>query len=132
MTIDNNDIILLIDMKVDNKIYCNGQILFDDLDNNETFHEYKIYRNFNVNGDLFIDGNIIINNNIYSKEKIYKNIKYISDNEINKTMTIKCHCFKIGSKFTSKDNFIFTTNSDVLSNLRGLKINKLRKNAIKH
>ena len=132
----NSDVYLQGNLQVD-FICCTGKILFEDLSNRFEDDEQKkidmgmsnLYQwtNSMVANDLLIDGNIIFNEGIYSEEEIYEKIKLISDIHP-KMMTIRCDNFLMSNKIISKDNYIHTTNNEVVMKLRKMKINKLKKN----
>ena len=132
----NSDLYLKGNLEVDT-IYCTGQILFEDLSPRFEHDEQKkwdtgfsnLYQwsNSMITNDLIIDGNIIFNKDIYSEEEIFEKIKLASNNHP-KMMTIRCDNFLMNHKLISKDNYIHTTNSEVIIKLRQMKIKKIKKN----
>jgi hypothetical protein len=132
----NSDVYLRGNLEVDS-VCCTGQILFEDLGNRFENDEHKkmdtgmsnLYEwtNSMIAKDLLIDGNIIFNEGIYSEEEIFEKIKLIS-NLHPKMMTIRCDNFLMSNKIISKDNYIHTTNNEVLGKLRKMKIKKIKNN----
>jgi len=130
------DVYLSGDLEVDS-IYCSGNILFQDLGDRFEADEYQkketglsnlqCWNNSMIAKDLFIEGNIIFNEGIYSEDDIFQKIR-VAPVVNTKMMTITCDNFLMNSKITSKDNYIHTTNNDVVVKLRKMKINKLKKN----
>ena len=137
--ISDNNVYLSCDLIVEYSLFCSGKILFEDISDRIEQAEYdKIETgtsslnynssgNMTASGSLFIDGNIVLNENIYHKEDIYEVIRIVSSDEINpKTFTIKCVNFIVGKNFKSEDNYIHTTNHELLLKLRQMKIKKIK------
>lgn len=132
----NSDVYLQGNLEVDS-ICCSGQILFEDLGNRfENDEQKKIdtgmsnlyqWNNSMIAKDLLIEGNIIFNEGVYSEEEIFEKVK-LATNTHPKMMTIRCDNFLMDRKIISKDNYIHTTNNEVIVKLRKMKINKLKKN----
>lgn len=132
----NSDLYLKGNLEVDT-IYCTGQILFEDLSPRFEHDEQKkwdtgfsnLYQwsNSMITNDLIIDGNIIFNKDIYSEEEIFEKVKLASHNHP-KMMTIRCDNFLMNHKLIVKDNYIHTTNREVITRLRQMKIKKIKKN----
>ena len=133
-----NDVYLQGHMIINNNLYCNGVIFFEDISDlirnqygmTESIHIGLEKSDYMISvGDLFIDGNIVFNKNNFSSEDIYEKVKIISDNIIHpKTNTIKCKNFFINGDISIKNNTIFVTDGRVISKLRELKIKKFKKN----
>ena len=139
MMMNDNDVFLSGELEVDKSIYCNGNILFEDLSNmiqTKNMEHYNLSSlslyddngGMKIFGDLFIEGNIIFDKTLYPKDSVYEKIKFTNHKITPKTISIKCGNFMIGNKFKSSDNYIHTDNSDIITQLRKMKIKKLKKN----
>ena len=133
----DSDVYVSGDISVD-KIYCSGNILIEDLGNRYEEHEYQRIKTGASNlhhwsntitaNELFIEGNIIFNERIYNENDVFQLINCTIDDINPKIVTIRCNNFLMGHKLIIKENYIHTTNNEVVTKLRQLKINKLKKN----
>jgi len=139
MMMNDNDVFLSGELEVDKSIYCNGEILFEDLSdivqtkdmehyNLSTLSLYDDDGGMKIFGDLFIDGNIIFDKTLYSYDSVFEKIKFTNKKITPKTITIKCGNFMMANKFRSSDNYIHTDNNGIILQLRKMKIKKLKKN----
>lgn len=120
------------------KLYCSGNILFEDLGNRYEEHEHQRIEtgisnlhhwcNTMTAHELLIEGNIIFNDHFYKEDDVFQIIRPITNNINPRIMTIKCNNFLMSHKLIIEDNYIHTTNNEVIVKLRKMKINKLKKN----